>query len=270
MCFNVIIFRWTWVCFFRSIKVIKAVFLVDYLLCLVTNIYSILFIFLDNVPYSKSRCIFSHVRICSSAVRCPCKQWARNGMALLLVARTGCQDVRERKRGGGWGAVSQVVPPVGWLPGREGCSVHTVSLNWCFQSRNVSSFGTCFVFLCFQRTFSNPQQVIFLFLLMECKNMSTRVQDRLSERQIKPFPLTVALRCNARHLCLSFGDEWDKACPYICFLHATRPPPGYGLCQPSRKADLLADAVDCTLLPVKAKGTVCSVHNKMPTMFMLP
>lgn len=60
----------------------------------------------------------------------------------------GCQRDRER-------AVSQVVPPVNGLAGgrREGAclrSFHTASLNWCFQSRNVSAFGTCSVCLCFQ------------------------------------------------------------------------------------------------------------------------
>lgn len=46
MCFNVIIFRWIYEFVFAA----ASRFLVDYLLCLVTNIYSILFIFLDNVP----------------------------------------------------------------------------------------------------------------------------------------------------------------------------------------------------------------------------
>lgn len=76
---------------------------------------------------------------------------------------SGCQreEVREREREGWGGGSSQpggaacpqaawvVLVVVGW---GGGGSFHTASLNWCFQSRNVSSFGTCFVFLCFQHT----------------------------------------------------------------------------------------------------------------------
>lgn len=69
---------------------------------------------------------------------------------------SGCQreEAAKRERES---AVSQVVPPVDRPAGggREGAcldSFHTASLNWCFQSRNVSSFGTCFVCLCFQHT----------------------------------------------------------------------------------------------------------------------
>ncbi|GLD73448.1 ATPase family AAA domain-containing protein 2B isoform X1 [Lates japonicus] len=107
--------------------------------------------------YDKTQLLENPIWSSAAAVGCQCRQRARSGSALVLVARAGCQDVRERKRQREERAVSQVVPPVDRPAGGGGegaClgSSHTASLNWCFQSRNVSSFGTCFVCLCFQHT----------------------------------------------------------------------------------------------------------------------
>lgn len=93
----------------------------------------------------------------------------QNGSVLALVASAGCQDVRGRKRqrerereqSARWCRLSTGRSG----EGREGAclgSFHTASLNWCFESRNVSSSGTCFVCLHFQTYISTPQQVISL------------------------------------------------------------------------------------------------------------
>ncbi len=71
---------------------------------------------------------------------------------------SGCQRKRERER-----PFSQVVLPVdrpaaaaaaaaaaATAAAGGGSSFHTASLNWYFQSRNVNSFGMCFVCLRFQ------------------------------------------------------------------------------------------------------------------------
>lgn len=78
--------------------------------------------------------------------------------------------------------------------GGGGGSFHTASLNWCFQSRNVSSFGTCFVFLCFQHTSrlhsrSSPCSSLW--------NAKPCVQGWYSVWRLKPSPLNVALCCSA-------------------------------------------------------------------------
>lgn len=67
--------------------------------------------------------------------------------------------------------------------------------------------------------------------------------------------------CSTSCLCVRCRDEWNGACPYICLLYSPRPPLGYGLSRPSRRADLLADGVDCTLLPVKARGTISALYT---------
>lgn len=73
----------------------------------------------DNVPYSRGCCIFCLLPIWSSAAAVGClrRQRARSGTVLVVVVRTGCQDVRA---GGGLCAVSQVVPPADRQPGGGG------------------------------------------------------------------------------------------------------------------------------------------------------
>lgn len=97
------------------------------------------------------------------------------------------------------------------------------------------------------------------FLPRECNNMCTctvcRVDTHCGSRSHS------AHCCSTSCLCVCCRDEWNGAYPYICLLYSPRPSLGYGLSQPSRRADLLADGVDCTLLPVKAKGTISALYT---------
>lgn len=135
-----------------------------------------------SVPYRKKLLYtfpVSHLVICCCCCRMSVQtagqEWQCPGAGSQNWL-SGCQ--RER-------AVSQVVPPVdrpagGVRKAGEGArlgSSHTASLNWCFQSRNVSSFGTCFVCLCFPTHIPTPQRVISLFLHGECKNIHAHIRS---------------------------------------------------------------------------------------------
>lgn len=92
---------------------------------------------------------------------------------------SGCQreEVRERERGWGWGAaVSQVVLPVDRLPGW--CWWWWGFISYCqpklvFPEQKCQLVWHLFCFPLFPTHISTSQQVISLFLPMECKTMCT-------------------------------------------------------------------------------------------------
>lgn len=88
-----------------------------------------------------------------------------------------------------------------------------------------------------------------------------RMQGWYSVWRLKPFPFNVALGCSACCLCLRCWDVWNGACPYICLLYSPLSSSGYGLSQSSRRVDLSADGVNCTPLPVKARGTISALYT---------
>ena len=66
----------------------------------------------------------------------------------------------------------------------------------------------------------------------------------------------------ARVVCVYVVEtsEMERVHSFVSF---TLPPSssGYGLSQSSRRADLSADGVDCTPLPVKARGTISALYT---------
>lgn len=130
----------------------------------------------------------------------------------LAVRMSGRGSSRESSQPGG-AACRQAGR---WRRGEWGTclgSSDTASLNWCFENRNVSSFGTCFVCLCFQRTSRLSSR-------SSCNSLENAKTCTQVCRRLKPFRLNVALCSRARCFCLHREAECNGACPYICLLYS--------------------------------------------------
>lgn len=140
-------------------------------------------------------------------------------------------------------------------------SSDTASLNWCFENRNVSSFGTCFVCLCFQRTSQLSSRSSPCNSLENAKTC-TRTHRYAGDWNHSGSMLHCVAECGVSVYIVKLS-VMERVHIFISFTLPPRPPSssGYGLSQSSRRADLLADGVDCILLPVKTRGTISALYT---------
>lgn len=132
------------------------------------------------------------------------------------------------------------------------------SLNWCFRSRNVSAFGTCFV-PPFPHTTGlrgglSPRR-------------SPEDTEKEEEEEEKTKTAHVQYEVSRGHFHLMFQSaafvwtsEMEHVHTFVSFT-LTLSSSGYGSSPPSRRADLSADGVDYTLLPVETVGTVSAPYT---------
>lgn len=107
---------------------------------------------------------------------------------------------------------------------------------------------------------STPRQVISLFLPRDCKNMRVCKVDAQyggsSHSHLMSHPVS------AHGVCVYVVETSEMEHVHTFASFTLRPSSsGYGSSQSSRGADLSADGVDCTLLPVKARGTISALYT---------
>lgn len=186
----------------------------------------------------------------------------------MLVARTGCQDVRERKREReGEGESSQpggaACRQAGWWR-RGGCVSGFIS--YCqpklvFPEQKCQLVWHVFclpVFLTHISTHTAGHLLVPPQGMQKHVHIHTHIPGSYSVWRLKPFPLNVA----AQGVCVYTAEtsEMERVHTFVFFTLAPSSS-GYGLSRSSRRADLSADGVDFTLLPVKARGTISALYT---------
>lgn len=233
--------------------------------------FYLLLISFDSLLYRNDCCIASQNPIWSSAAAAAAGCQSRQGGQEWRCRGVGsqgwlseCQRGEAAQRGSAqsarWCRLStgpleeEEEEEEGWGWARLGSS-HAVSLNWCLESRNVSSSGTCFVCQCFQQAAWLPSRS------SPCNSPESEKAWTRGSYWIwrQPLPsLNVALCSSLWYLCVNCRAEWNGACPYICLL--CFPPPSSGSTSVFRGVDLSADGVNCSPRTVKARRTVSALY----------